>query len=40
MTYSLPKFTYDEIKKLNPDFNFEGYKLVEGIKLGEFHNYC
>lgn len=40
MTYSLPKFTYDEIKKLNPNFDFEGYKLVEGIKLGEFHNYC
>ena len=30
MTYSLPKFTYDEIKKLNPNFDFEGYKLVEG----------
>ena len=40
MTYSLPKFTYDEIKKLNPDFNFDEYDLTEGVFLGEYCNYC
>ena len=40
MTYSLPKFTYDEIKKLNPDFNFDEYDLTEGKIFGEYCNYC
>lgn len=30
----------NQVIKLNPDFDFSGYKLVSGTIFGEYKNYC